>query len=669
MNFKKKRSKGSHMNEATRGMLLWCAALCCWLLSPFSEAASSQGYDIGTPPGWVNDVAAPTGDWVKQQKPTNGIAYLLVDRQWKVEDGKQKFFNHVVSQALSVTGVEEVSQISIEFDPVYQSLTLHKVAIIRNGVSFDRLDRSRISLIQREKDLENQTYDGSKTLNILIEDVRPGDIVEYSYTMSGENPIFSGHFFKTLETQWSVPVGRLFYRLLCPNAIPLHIKNYQTDIAPTKTRANGYAEYIWRTDGIKALVTDDKTPNWYDPYGKVYLSDMTEWSEVVNWAYPLYWPIPDSRPLRNQISMLESRAKTDEARVLNALRFVQEQIRYVGIEAGINSHRPSTPEEVIVRRYGDCKDKSRLLVALLRGMGIEADPALVNTAFGPLLKKLLPTPAAFDHVIVRVRLNGVNYWLDPTRTYQEGNLENLYQPDYDYALVISKDVRGLAFMSDDITMRHSKQVYEVFNLSNPIDVPATYKVLTTFDHYYADSVRETLSSVNLDSLQKKFLNYTAKYYPSAEYSEPLSVKKNDEKNSITVIENYRIPGVWQASDDNKYLYLEFEPFLIFDHVRNVESPKRTAPYAVAHPVRYHHTTRIIMPKNSEFENEYHEVLDSAFKFTQKVDFKNDVLVIDYLYESLADHVDASDIERHAKNIREVRKLSTFQVKMLNPASD
>ena len=40
---------------------------------------------------------------------------------------------------------------------------------------------------------------------------------------------------------------------------------------------------------------------------------------------------------------------------------------------------PHTPEEILKNAYGDCKDMTVMNVVLLRALGIEAYPALLNT--------------------------------------------------------------------------------------------------------------------------------------------------------------------------------------------------------------------------------------------------------------------------------------------------
>lgn len=90
------------------------------------------------------------------------------------------------------------------------------------------------------------------------------------------------------------------------------------------------------------------------------------------------------------------------------------------------------------------------------------------------------------------------------------------------------------------------------------------------------------------------------------------------------------------------------------------------PYAVSHPVRYRHTTRIELPEGSDFENEFFEVDDKTFYFSKRVDFAEEVLVVEYIYESRRDHVPPEDIQAYANNIRKVQNLASYQMHMPNP---
>ena len=641
----------------------------CLLGMWYSPMILATEYTVTATPAWVKPVNMGRLEAVNQNNHSNGVAYLLVDYQTRVQHGQQSRYHHFVQQALNPSGVSEVSQIAIDFDPEYESVKLHTLLVHRNGQTLDMRARSTITVLQREEELEYQIYDGSKTINIFVEDIRAGDQIEYSYSLDGANPVYAGHFFDYNQLQWSVPVERVHHRLLWPASRPLHIRNHATSLAPIKTTQGVFTEYVWQHSQTEAIVTDPETPNWYDPYPAVYLSDMASWQEVAQWAWPLYQPVSETPQLNAVMASIVGSTTSPEERIVAALQFVQNEVRYLGIEMGTRSHKPNLPDVVLKQRFGDCKDKSRLLVSLLQGMGIEAASALVNTHSGKRLKEYLPTPAVFNHVIVVTRVAGKYYWLDPTRTYQAGDLTTLYQPDYDYALIVSPSSNDLIAMSGDIPGPHSKGVEEIFDIRDAIESPAHYTIVNQYERYFADAMRQDLSETRHDEVQQNYLNYLARLYPAIAVANTLQIEDEKTFNRLSVTEEYKIEDIWEKSTDERYLLVDFQPSLIVDNLKEVDAPIRTMPFSIAHPVRYRHLTRILLPKDSGFENAIDEVIDDAFRFVRKVSFADDVLEIEYLYESRNGYVTPKRIATYTENITKALNLAYFQIKMPNPAID
>src|SRR6185436_3385419 len=143
----------------------------------------------------------------------------------------------------------------------------------------------------------------------------------------------------------------------------------------------------------------------------------------------------------------------------------QDNIRYASISIGPGSYRPHPSDLVLERNFGDCKDKSLLLVNLLRGIGIDARVALVNSETGHALPEALPSPSAFDHAIVRARLGPEVLWLDPTASQQGGTLAKTAQADFEYALVIDPDTAALEPMPRTKREASLRDVRLIFNLT------------------------------------------------------------------------------------------------------------------------------------------------------------------------------------------------------------
>src|SRR5690606_11023585 len=109
-----------------------------------------------------------------------------------------------------------------------------------------------------------------------------------------------------------------------------------------------------------------------------------------------------SGPLREKIEEIKKNHDAPTERIEASVKFVQNEIRYLGLEGGIGAYQPFPPEKVLIQRFGDCKDKSLLLATMLQNMDIQAYPALVSTYEGHTIHTRPPSPISFNHCIVQV---------------------------------------------------------------------------------------------------------------------------------------------------------------------------------------------------------------------------------------------------------------------------
>ena len=647
-------------------LVLFLAAIVGCVSQIYSAEAAE--YTMASEPAWAAPAQLPEKGWAQRADHTEGVAYLLLDRQYLVDSERQKLFVHFAEQAVNPSGVGEISHISIEFDPLYEKLSLHKLVIHRNGEVIDYLSRAKINLIQRETGLDRQIYDGEQTLNIFIEDVRVGDIVEHSYTLAGANPAFNGHFAEALATQWAVPVGRVHYSILWSRDKTLYFKTANSNIKPQIEFDGDVTRYTWRYDDVEGLLLGDTSnaPAWHQPYGRLYLSDYVSWSEVSRWGWQLYRQDQGDALVKETATALSKGTRSEEERILAVLRFVQDEIRYLGMEMGLHSFKPTSSGQVIVQRYGDCKGKAALMVELLRELGIKAQPALVHNSKGLNRVQLLPTPKAFNHVIVFVESEGERYWLDPTLSYQRGELDGLYQPDYGYAVRISETGYELEKMFENRPSLHKKEVTEIFDLSSKTDDKVKYTINTRHERRFADHIRRNLSESSRKEIEQSYLDYTARYYPDVERIEGLQIIDDEKNNTITEVEHYRISKIWEQQQDDSYEYAGFEPYLLYSYIHNDVAVRRSVPLELSHPIQIRQTTIIKLPEGFVFEEQHQQIIDKAFRFSYDVHYEDATLVLEYSYQSLSDHVLPEDLVDYAGHMDQAYDLLGFWIQQPSP---
>lgn len=611
------------------------------------------------PPSW-KDVDAPDGQL------RNGTWYLFADTQVRLSGHSRETYRAFAIKAVNGNGVDAAANIRISFDPSFQSLTLHRIDVIRAGNRSARLAGTKIQVLQRETGLEYRIYDGSRTLNAFLDDVRVGDVVEYAYTVAGSNPVFEGREFGSFQLQFSEPAQNLRARLLLPANRPVSIRTQNDPPAAVVTEHDGFRDHRWSASDVAALVVEDGAPGWYHPYPGVQWSEFADWMAVANWAKPLY-DVPKVLPptLRAEIGAI-ARDEDPAQRLLGALRFVQDEIRYLGVEIGPGSHAPSPPALVFERRFGDCKDKTLLLLSMLRELGIEARPALVNTYSGTGLPERQPSPGLFDHVLVEARIGRSRYWLDPTRSSQKGDLAHLFQPDHGHALVVDSQSRSLTAMKNPSGAMNRKRVRAVFDAREGIDQPVRYSVTSTSEGLVADSMRNMLASSNIDELQQQYLNFYARYYPNIVVDAPLKSAGQDEANRLVVDEYYRITdfATWVESALRYEVSIEAPDMaeLLLD-----PSPAiRRAPLARRYPHELEQVTEILLPEAWPFTPGTSKVDDPAFSFERVISGEGARIVLTDRYVAKAPTVAAEDMPRYLSNLARARGEMAYGLQWAKP---
>jgi len=163
----------------------------------------------------------------------------------------------------------------------------------------------------------------------------------------------------------------------------------------------------------------------------VMFSTAESWDEVYKWYKELAEPQEQvDEAIKGKVAELIAGKTTNEDKTKAIFEFVASEIRYVAIELGQGAYQPHPATDVFKYRYGDCKDKVTLLIAMLREAGIDAYPVLISPAPHRRVDTEIPSVAQFSHVIAAVRVEdkippsaggdegGFNedryVWLDPT---------------------------------------------------------------------------------------------------------------------------------------------------------------------------------------------------------------------------------------------------------------
>ncbi|MFT7560975.1 MAG: hypothetical protein ACI93R_002900 [Flavobacteriales bacterium] len=613
--------------------------------SSFSQDDSSlKDFSLTVKPAWVAEATENTSTAVPKEQVADGIYHRFYDRQIYVSQGAgaQYYFAYSI-EILNETGLEDSSQISVSYDPSYEQLQFHQLEIVRNGQVIDKSDDAQFRVLQREQELDALIYDGVLSASLILSDIRVGDTLRYAYTMIGDNPIYGDRFHYSSALEWSVPVEHQRLRLLWDKDDPVNVShlNGQTEL---KHKQTAYGkEYSVEIRGSVPKHRDSESPGWFSPWAKVQFHELTQWSEVVEWALPLYQvAYADDFSTLQKAAKIELEATTPEEKISAALQSVQADIRYFGLEMGTNSHEPSAPSETWERRFGDCKDKTVALIALLETLGFNAYPALVNTYKKQELEHYGPTIRAFNHVIVTLEFKGETLWLDPTRNYQVGVLPNIYQPDYGLALIIKAGETDLRSMGE-LQPKVHLDVVETFALLSDLHAPVKMHVSTRYLGAHAESQRADLASKSLESWQNQFEQFYANFYSGVRSSGIFTVEDQEHENIITLVEDYEIDQLWKINDAGDRYETDFYYSIIRSYLTDPDVKNRNSPFAWSFPVNARQRIELHLSDDNWSFNDSDETLDNEFfKLSVKTHFneQKNILYLDAHYLSKVPYIAA-----------------------------
>ncbi len=456
--------------------------------------------------------------------------------------------------------------------------------------------------------------------------------------------MFQGRYAGSYGLGWSQPVERRRVRFLVHASRQVAFRVHGARHEPARREVGEYLETSWDVEALPDYEYESDTPYDWVVYPWLQASEYATWGDVARWALPLY-RVADERPrgLREVARGLRSAAKNPDQLMVSARNWVQDEIRYMAILLGEHSHAPHRTAEILRRRYGDCKDKTVLLVSLLRELGFEAWPALVNTGWRNAVQRWLPSPDAFNHVIVAVGRGERRVWIDPTLTLQGGSVGRLYVPSYGVALIVAEETEGLSPLPADRSDHGSTRAVYRYEMK-PGSGAATVEIVTGYAGQQAEAMRDELAATTAEELLEGYVEFYSTPVNTIAPLGALQIEDDRSRNVVTVIERYDME---QQKDAETGLLFETLQLMMATDLQAPASHERLAPLAIPHPLRREEVVVLQARPDLELEAVNEKEQNAWFRFSARSRFLERGLEISYELETLADRVAIGDLEEYA----------------------
>jgi hypothetical protein len=224
------------------------------------------------------------------------------------------------------------------------------------------------------------------------------------------------------------------YTIDIPSTVPLGFADRNLSIEPEIQSVGNRTLYTWTVSDMSIPRRESQGLDWVEVAPLLVVSardfrisgtqgSLESWSSLGLWIHNL-WKGRDALPTSEveKVKAMIADAPTKLEKIRRIYAYLQANTRYVGIQLGIGGWQTEEARSTSSTKYGDCKALTNYMMAMLRAVGIEAYPALINLGTNIDVIPDIPNNR-FNHVVLFVPVDGDSLYLECTsKTYPMGYL-------------------------------------------------------------------------------------------------------------------------------------------------------------------------------------------------------------------------------------------------------
>ena len=477
----------------------WCAAS--------DDAAPWSKARFSADPAEINKATSSVS-----VKPGTDVVVLVEEDTYVFEvDGKAVHTHYLVYKVLTQRGAEGWDVTSLEWEPWHEERPTVRARVITPDNAIHTLDPKTITDAPA-RDEEEKTYGDGRVLRAPLPAIAPGSVVEEEQVNTETAPFFGAGVVQRSYFGRSVPVERSKLTLDAPASLPLRFSmQLLPDMKPQKSEANGRTQIVFEQGPMEALdEAESYLPKDVPPQAAITLSTGASWQAIAEGYAKIVEEKATLKEVQSLVNGLISGKTTREEKASAILQYLSKEVRYTGVEFGDAAIIPHGPGETLRHKYGDCKDKATLAVAMLRAAGIPAYVALLNASRGQDVDAEMPGMGLFDHAIVYMP-GTPELWIDATDEY--ARLGQLPEADQGrFALIARPESTALTTIPEYTSQQnHLVETREFYLAENgPARVVETSEPSGVFEGEF----RATYTDANSKDTRKDLKGYIANEYIS-----------------------------------------------------------------------------------------------------------------------------------------------------------
>ncbi|MEI6949534.1 transglutaminase domain-containing protein [Paraflavisolibacter sp. H34] len=296
-----------------------------------------------------------------------------------------------------------------------------------------------------------------------------------------------------------------------------------------------------------------------------------------------------SEELRHLADSLTRGAATDEEKARRIYRWVQTNIKYVAFEAGMEGFIPREASLVCTRKFGDCKDMTSILTALLQLSGVPAYFTWIGTRHLPYTYSETPLPIVDNHMICAVKLGGKFVFLDGTDPGCVFGMPS-YAIQGKEALVALSEKEYKLVPVEVVPREKNTYSDSTFLEFGPAGLKGKIKIRMT--GYPSSQLYTILSYRNEKEREEYFKNRFQRGSNKVRFSN-WKTEPSEDRNTVLVTADMDLPDYAKKIGDEWLVNLNL--FRLYEH-EEIDYPRRKAPVEYDFLMASAYTTLLKLPE-------------------------------------------------------------------------
>ena len=350
---------------------------------------------------------------------------VVVDEQIRVEyepDGTSVTWDDEYVKVLTEKGKRAQRALSFNYTLPYGTVEVARLDIVKPDgtvVPVDVAGQSRV-MTDRSQMSSNIYNPNRKILNVSVPGLEIGDVCHVLSVRRTVKPRVPDTWSDYSVFEYTSPLKHIVYDVFGPKSLPLRRIALRDEVAGTVTHTTDdlgdRVRHRWEIRDVARMYREPRMPALYTVVQRLLVSTIPDWEAISRWYWELCKPHLDAvtPAMEQKVAALVEGAGSRRERIERIFQFVSQQVRYMGIttETEAPGYEPHDVKVTFENRYGVCRDKGALLVAMLRLADFPAYPVLIHA--GPRKDEEVPQPY-FNHAVAAVDEGGGSYLLmDPT---------------------------------------------------------------------------------------------------------------------------------------------------------------------------------------------------------------------------------------------------------------